>query len=187
MGKGISKEIIIMTAISLIEEKNHPFVTLGEVARRLEIKTPSLYNHIEGLEQLNREIIIYSANVLSDTENKYIKGKTGEDALYGIFYAYKEFMKNHEGLYRVIMNISKLEITEAARAADIISKPLFTVLDSFGLGVEESVHYSRIIRSIINGFLVQKKAGFFTKSEICLDKSYDKAIKMVISSIKGKI
>ena len=45
--KGLTKEKIIAEAIAYIEESGQSKISLHELARRLGIKTPSLYNHIK--------------------------------------------------------------------------------------------------------------------------------------------
>ncbi len=44
--KGLTKEIIVQEAVALIEESGQWVISLHELARRLQVKTPSLYNHI---------------------------------------------------------------------------------------------------------------------------------------------
>ena len=54
--KGLTKEKIIAEAIAYIEESGQSRISLHELARRLGIKTPSLYNHIKNTRDLRHEI-----------------------------------------------------------------------------------------------------------------------------------
>ena len=40
--KGLTKEIIVQEAVALIEESGQWVISLHELARRLQVKTPSL-------------------------------------------------------------------------------------------------------------------------------------------------
>ena len=50
--QGLSKESVVQAAIQLIEEKGIDQFSMAKLAQRLNIKTASLYNHIDSLNQL---------------------------------------------------------------------------------------------------------------------------------------
>lgn len=45
--KGLTREVIVSEAVACMEHTGQPTVSLHELARRLGVKTPSLYNHIQ--------------------------------------------------------------------------------------------------------------------------------------------
>lgn len=53
--KGLTREVIVSEAVACMEHTGQPTVSLHELARRLGVKTPSLYNHIQNTRQLQRE------------------------------------------------------------------------------------------------------------------------------------
>jgi AcrR family transcriptional regulator len=46
----LSREVVVEGAASLADEKGLEAVTLTALASELGIRTPSLYNHVDGLE-----------------------------------------------------------------------------------------------------------------------------------------
>ena len=50
--QGLSKESVVQATIQLIEEKGIDQFSMAKLAQRLNIKTASLYNHIDSLNQL---------------------------------------------------------------------------------------------------------------------------------------
>ena len=73
--KGLTKEIIIAEAVAFIEETGQPKVSLHELARRLEIKTPSLYNYIKNTKELQYAVFQFAidkfvANQILATESR---------------------------------------------------------------------------------------------------------------------
>ena len=50
--QGLSQDVVLRAAVDLIEEGGLPHFSMGELARRLQVKPASLYNHVESLEQL---------------------------------------------------------------------------------------------------------------------------------------
>ncbi|UZW64906.1 TetR family transcriptional regulator [Priestia flexa] len=57
---GINLSTILQASLSLIAEEGHDNLTLGKLAKALNIKTPSLYNHIANLADLRQHLAIYS-------------------------------------------------------------------------------------------------------------------------------
>lgn len=58
---GIGKEEIIRVAAELTDEVGVDSITLKEVSRRLDIRSPSLYNHVGGLSELKEQVSLYEA------------------------------------------------------------------------------------------------------------------------------
>ena len=56
---GIDKDTVIRRAAQMANEIGFENVTLKVLADDLGIKSPSLYNHIGGLEDVKRQIMIY--------------------------------------------------------------------------------------------------------------------------------
>ncbi len=50
---------MVGTAAALADEQGLDGVTLAALALRLGIRTPSLYNHVAGLEGLRRELALF--------------------------------------------------------------------------------------------------------------------------------
>ncbi len=74
-------------------------VTLASVANKLQIKTPSLYNHIDGLGELRKITInIWNRTVIQRLIQSTI-GVAGDDAVRALGKAYITFARNHSGLY----------------------------------------------------------------------------------------
>ena len=60
--KGLTREVIVSEAVACMEHTGQPTVSLHELARRLGVKTPSLYNHIQNTRQLQRGNPLSSAS-----------------------------------------------------------------------------------------------------------------------------
>lgn len=62
--KGITKDAIIEQAVEMIEESGKEEISMRELAEKLLIKAPSLYNHIKSLDELLTEVSRYAAEQL---------------------------------------------------------------------------------------------------------------------------
>ena len=50
--KGLNRELIIDTALQLVEQGGTDACSMRELALRLDVKAASLYNHISGMDDL---------------------------------------------------------------------------------------------------------------------------------------
>lgn len=55
---GLDKETVIRKAAELANEIGYDKITLKLLAEHLNVQPPSLYNHIKGIEELQKEIML---------------------------------------------------------------------------------------------------------------------------------
>ena len=185
--KGINKDIILAKAIEMIERNENPAISMREIAEELEIRTPSLYNHVKSMNGLFVEISLYAAEELRQTQLAAIRGKNRDEALYALAAAYRCFAREHTGLYKVTMALPSLQEDILAQTAAAIAEPIFLVLSKYELGEEQVIHWQRILRSIIHGFLTQEEAGFFKHSPVSVEASYQSAIRCFLNGLYAEI
>lgn len=68
----------------------------------LEIRTPSLYNHIDNIDDLRREVAHAGMIDMNTQMVDSPIGKTGEDAIKAIADSYLKYMIRHLGVYDTI-------------------------------------------------------------------------------------
>ena len=56
--KGLTRQTVVDAAGDVVDMEGPTALTLSRVARELGVKPPSLYNHIAGLEQLQRDVAL---------------------------------------------------------------------------------------------------------------------------------
>ena len=64
--RGLDKVSVIAAAAELANENGLDGLSLKDLAKHLDIRSPSLYNHISGLDELKREIMLYGWEQLGD-------------------------------------------------------------------------------------------------------------------------
>jgi len=73
------------------------------------------------------------------------------------------------------------------QVAATIAEPVFLVLSQYGLSEEQTIHWQRILRSIIHGFLLQEEAGFFKQCPASIEISYQTAIRCFLNGLHVEI
>lgn len=159
--KGVTKELVIAQAVALIEESGRSEVSLHELARRLKIKTPSLYNHIKNTEDLRHEVFQYAINKFVANQNAAIAGKQKDEAVRVFAQAYYQFAKENKGLYRLIMSMPLNNDDVEKQMALPLLETVMNLLADYGLPQESIAHWQRVLRAILHGFISQEDLGYF--------------------------
>lgn len=97
MKKGLDTQTILNAAAELAEEKGIENVTLLQVAERLGVKSPSLYNHLSGVRELSLGIARMAISRLEEDVRSAAVGRSKGEALMAIAMAYREFEKEKSG------------------------------------------------------------------------------------------
>ena len=184
---GLNKEIIIDAAIELMEEKGYFAFTMRELAKRLNVKAASMYNHVGNVDEIMAGVGAYSIAALNHMQFSATQGLKRDAAIFALAMAYRKFAKEHPELYKVIMSLHKTEKEIIERTAHPITEPFMRVLSDYPLDREEIMHWQRVLRSILHGFLSQEEAGYFCHFPIDQDRSYELAIQCYIDGLNTAV
>lgn len=182
--KGLDKSVVMKAAAELIEEQGLSRFSMGELARRLHVKTASLYNHVDSLDRLLDEVGLEAAARLTAEENAAISGKTGDEALFSLAEAYRRFAREHDQMYRLIIGFSRRSGEMQIREAREILEPIRKVLEGYGLSQTQQYHWQRILRGMMVGFAIHEHAGGFTGLPVDKDESYRLAVQCMADGLR---
>lgn len=182
--KGLNKEAVVLAAVHLIEEKGYASFSMRELAMMLGVKTASLYNHVESMDELFVEVGLTAVSMMIAYENESISGKNQNDALFALADAYRRFAKEHYELYKIIMSLQKTQNAVLEQAAGRITEPIMRVLSGYDMDERLKMHWQRILRSMMHGFVAHEQSGGFSHFPIDKDESYHLAIQVIADSIE---
>ena len=184
----LTKDAVVQAAAELINVEGLEALSLGRLAKDLGIRTPSLYNHVDGLPGLMRELSILNARNLAEHLNEAAIGQSGPDAVRAIMGAMRAYIKEYPGLYLSTVRASgtqpeanpelEQEETRSVRVG-------MAVMDSFGLEGEETIHALRGLRSLVHGFATLEISGGFGMS-LDLDESFSRLVDLFIAGLEGQ-
>jgi AcrR family transcriptional regulator len=98
----VTKEAVIQTAANIADTDGLSKVSLKVVAEKLNIRTPSLYNHITSLDDLLREVAHHGMRTMNDQMTHAAIGNSGDKAIKSISIAYLSYIIAHPGIYETI-------------------------------------------------------------------------------------
>lgn len=186
--KGLNKGIIVAEAVSYIENTGEPTISLHELARRLGIKTPSLYNHIANTKELQYEIFKYAIDKFVTNQKEAIAGKEKDEAVRAFAEAYHTFATDNKGLYRLIMSIPSAKDERAKETALPLLNMVVEILSEYGLSEAGIAHWQRVFRAILHGFISQEDLGYFYYySEIDVKESRKVAVECFLKGLHAEL
>ncbi|WP_406308479.1 TetR/AcrR family transcriptional regulator [Streptomyces sp. NBC_00121] len=159
---GLSPASITEAGAMLVDEIGFAQLSMGLVAERLGVKTPSLYKHLTGQADLAHRIAILAATELGDAIRDATQGRAGGDALAAAAQAMRTYVREHPGRYAAV-NSARPDgpddpfIPASNRALSSLS----AVLRGYHLDPAQEVHALRMLRSMLHGFSTLEVAGGF--------------------------
>ena len=124
----ISDELIITTSARLSNEVGLNNLSLKMIAEELNIKSPSLYNHISSLDDIKEKLMIYGWKELGEKATESAVGVAGYEALRNMCYAFYDYATNNKGVFTAMLWYNKFESEEKNEATVKLFSLLFRVL-----------------------------------------------------------
>ena len=183
--KGLSKDIIIEAAIELIQEIGYHGFSMRLLADKLEVKPSSLYNHFKNLEYLTIAVGLRIYETFDDIQEKAINdSKNRQEAVMNLALAYRRFAFENPELYKVTRLLPKID---NAIKPDIVRKwikPMKHVMSLYNISEEDQMHWQRIYRATITGFVNGEKAGLFVLMPVSTEESFRMGIMNIIVALE---
>ena len=181
--KGLNKEIVVETAKELIEEIGFNDFSMRKLADKLEIKTASLYTHIESIEALFTEVGLSALKEQRNCLLHAIGEKKGDDAVKALAAGYRCYSMEHPALYQIIMQIPSSDNEVLKKAAAMTAEPFMQILDNYQVSEERKIHWQRVMRGAMHGFVSEEQAGYFSHYPIAIEESYKVAVNCIIEGL----
>ncbi len=180
---GLDKATVIEVAVELIDSVGAEGLTLAALASKLGVRIPSLYNHVDGLNGIKRELALYGNRFLMERMGRVAIGKASDDALKATAFEYRAFALEHPGLYEIsALYAPDPNDHELLELADLKIEIFTQILSGYEFKQEQSLHIVRGLRSIAHGFVALERAGGF-KMALDKDQSFDLLIEIFINGL----
>lgn len=158
---GLNLAAVISAAAAIADEVGLPGLTMGLLAERLGVRTPSLYKHVESLEAVQRGIGLQATRDIGAVLARAAVGRSGPDAVRAIADAYRQWVLDHPGCYAATVHAPGPEDEEYLAVADEAVQILFDAVAGFKLTGERAIDAVRALRTIIHGFVGLETGGAF--------------------------
>ena len=159
--RGLDRAQLIDAAVAIADEDGLEAVTLARVAAALGVRSPSLYNHVEGRDGLIRGVAARATGELATGLRRAATGRAGVDAIAAVAAAQRDYALAHPGRYAATVAApAPGDVEHEAAAAEAVDV-LGAVLGGMDLEGDDLIHAVRALRSAVHGFAAIEAAGGF--------------------------
>ncbi len=158
----LSSQDVVTAAAELADEAGYPELTMGLVAQRLGIRTPSLYKHVDDLADLRHRVATQAMTELGEAVRDALQGRSGLDALTAMLTAIRAYVTVHPGRYAATIGAQFTGpddplLTAGSRLLGSVA----AMLRGYGIGDAEMDHAIRTLRCTIHGYAALQAADGF--------------------------
>jgi AcrR family transcriptional regulator len=179
---GLDTARVVEEAAAIADADGLDEVTLARVAAALDVRAPSLYNHVDGRGGLLRLLALQSINELADVLRDAAVGRSRAEALVAIAGAYRAYAYEHPGRYKATVWAPAPGDDELEAAGRRAVGVIVAVLAGWGFEGDAALHRVRVIRSGLHGFIaIEAEGGFGLPLD--LDESFDLLVATLIAGL----
>lgn len=160
---GLTTEKVVLAGAELSDEIGFAGLTASELARRLGVRTASLYSHVDGTDDLRKRVALLALAELADRGSDAVAGRSGHDALVALGDTYRGYAAEHPGRY----DATRLRLdaqTAAASAGPRHAQLARAVLRGYRLSPDDETHAVRLLGTVFHGFTTLELSGGFAHS-----------------------
>ncbi|XRQ08778.1 TetR/AcrR family transcriptional regulator, partial [Actinomadura welshii] len=170
---GLDPAAVVAAGAALADEVGIADLTMGALAERLGVRTPSLYKHVGGQDDLHRRIAALALHEAADAVGAAVRGYAGRDALAAAARAFRAFVLEHPGRYAATIGMEPSGPDDPLTGASLRLLDAFTgVLHGYDIAEPDVDHALRTLRSLCHGFATLQSAGGFQWSTD-IDESFE--------------
>lgn len=179
---GLTNPIVVEAAERIIDEPHATALTLAALAARLGVKQPSLYKHIDGMDDLRRSITVRAKLELAGVMARSAVGKAGGDAITSMSHSYRKWAATHPGRYAATVRAPAIGDGDDEAASFEITKVAFEIMSSLGLHGDDAVDAIRALRAALHGFVTLEAGGAFGLPAD-IDRSFDRLLVGLVTTL----
>lgn len=173
---------VLNVAEKRVERDGFENLTLTSVANDLGIRTPSVYSHIESLQDLRNQLALRAFTLVRKTVRASGLGHSREDAVRTVANGIRLFAQKRPGLYACMIGSRASEDEHVKRASHDLGDALRSVLVGYDFDRVASVHATRVLRSAVHGFVTLEASGWFA-NPVRRDDSFECLVDFVVAGL----
>jgi AcrR family transcriptional regulator len=183
---GLDHATVVAAAADMADAEGLEAVTLSRVAATLGVKSPSLYNHVQGREGLVRGIALLGLAELTTSLRDAAVGRSGDDALLAATRAYRQYVKDHPGRYAAgAITAPAPDDAEHQQAGAAVIDTFISILRAWDLTDDDAIHAVRGLRAAVHGFAsLETSGGFGLRQDV--DESFTRLIAALAAGLRGQ-
>ena len=181
----LSRQIVVNAALTFLDREGWDALTINALAIQLGTKGPSLYNHVDSLNDLRRAMRMRVVDDMIELLKRVGEGRAGDDAVLVMAGAYRSYAHHHPGRYsaftRMPLGADDPEYSAAAKAA---AAPVIAVLSAYGLDSRAAFHAALEFWAALHGFVSLEMTGVM--DDVDPDTVFSDMVRRLAASLGGR-
>lgn len=182
---GLDKAFVVEKAAQLANEIGLENIQLKVLAQSLHIQSPSLYNHIKGLDDLRHELMLYGWRNMEVRmmEAAAMAGDNGYAAWEAICRAFYRYATENPGVFSAMLWYNKYQDGEAQGATERLFSTCFQITSTLGISKDNCNHLIRTFRAFLEGYCLLVNNNAFGH-ELRIEDSFNLSLQVLINGMK---
>ncbi|MFF0742884.1 TetR/AcrR family transcriptional regulator [Streptomyces sp. NPDC004111] len=160
---GLTTERLVRAGAELADEVGFEHATPAALARRVGVRTASLYSHVKNAHDLKTRIALLALEELADLVSAAMAGRAGKDALAAYANVYRDYARKHPGRFAAAqfrLDPEAAAVSAGGRHAAMMR----AILRAYDLAEPHETHAVRLLGSVFSGYVGLEMAGGFSHS-----------------------
>jgi AcrR family transcriptional regulator len=158
---GLTPDRVVAEGAAVADDVGLDRLTMAAVAGRLEVRLPSLYKHVDGLDALRRGVSRQALDELAERLSAASVGRSRGEALHAMGTAYRSYAQQHPGRYAATVRAPDPSDAAWSDAGGRVLAVVLSVLDGYGLQGVDAIDATRAVRAALHGYVSLEAAGGF--------------------------
>ena len=178
----LDKRKILEAAGALANEISIRKLNLKQLAQKLNIQPPSLYNHVQSLDHLRYDLMVYGWEEAGKRIADALIGISGDEAIRRACHVFYYYAEENPGIFEAMAYYNWGEDRPRDGVPDRLTDILYKLCRSRDIPEEEAVHVLRLFRSYLEGFALLAHHGAFPQGEA--RESFRYGVEFLIAGIR---
>ena len=149
----LNRAMVVDAAIEMLPVTGLDGLTLTGLAEGLGVSQPAMYRHVDGVDDLWRELGLRGRAALAEALGEAVMGRSGADAVRATADAWRSFAKANPDLYAATDRVACAGDAELEAAVERIVEILARSLRGFDLDESTTLDAAGTLRSALHGFV----------------------------------
>ena len=180
----VSDELIIEASVDIENKIGLNSLSLKIIVEELNIKSPSLYNHISSLEEVKQRLMVYVWKQMEEKMLDAAIGVVGYEALKNMCYAFNDYAVNNKGGFTAMLWYNKYESMEKEKATTRLFNMIFKVMKPLNISDVNINQIIRTLRNFLEGFALLVNNNSFG-NPISIQESFDLSLEIIMNGIQS--
>ena len=181
--RGLDQDDVIGAALTIVDADGLGALSLKAVADALDVQSPSLYSHVDGLNGLLDALAIAVTTEFGETLRDSVVGVAGDDAVAAFANEYRKWATDNPGRYE--LSLRKVDSADKLSAGRSAIDTMDRVLSAYGLAGADATAAGRTLRAALHGFSTLEAADALGRGRH--DASFDYLVNLFLQGLRSNV